>query len=164
MAVRCPNSEIARASTTGSTGIRAISYGSLASCRAQNSLGHETTSIDPVKPPTPSKDFNLRVDRVALAVPTTTRGGLHDERREHADRTAGSREPSGQAGVRDADHSPPGGGPALLLQVPRPRRHGREQREDPRSGNDRGRRDDAADGLALPRLRGPVRVHAQWMG
>src|SRR5438477_12770421 len=92
------------------------------------------------------------------------RGGLHDERREHPDRTAGSREPPGQAGVRNADHRPPGGGPALLLQVPRPRRHGREQREDPRPGDDRGRGDDAADGVALPRLRGPVRVHAQWMG
>src|SRR5207237_309473 len=65
---------------------------------------------------------------------------------------------------RDADHRPSGDGPALLLQVPRPRRHGREQREDPRPGHDRGRWDDAADGMALSRLRGPVRVHAQRMG
>src|SRR5437588_9590418 len=43
---------------------------------------------------------------------TTLFRSLHDERREHADRTSGSRDPPWQAGVRDADHRSPGGGPA----------------------------------------------------
>ena len=41
---------------------------------------------------------------------------------------------------------------------------GREQREDARPGDDRGRWDDAADGVALARLRSAVRLHAQWLG
>src|SRR5688572_22681426 len=97
--------------------------------------------------------WTFMADRIPSSIGATRpEEASHDERRGHSNRTAGSRHPPGQAGVRDADHRPPGGGPALLLQVPRPGRDGREQRKDPCPGHDRGRGDDAAHRLALSRL------------
>ena len=100
---------------------------------------------------------------ISLAPHRNFPGGLHDERHRDSWRDAGRSTSRGEARVCDPGDGPPGGRPARFPQVSRPRRHRREQRSDAGPDHVRHRGNDEAHGMALPRLRRPVRLRVAGM-